>query len=173
MHVLQWPSQILDSNYGRLKASLPFNELAPSQTSIYKQPSAARGFNEPSSYSTTVSCLGHLISDGHQLSYHFHWEDQQSFSIPVNTSQSPVWLLTAPGSLAKLSQTKQQRLRYAVTDSQTQLKCQLVMKQHKILPNNVQINRKEDESVDVSPKQYHKWLDLSLLADVSKTSQII
>lgn len=80
----------------RLKASLLFNEFAPSQTSIYKQPSAGRGFNEPLSYSITVSCLGHLIRDGHQLSHHFHWEDQQSFAIPVNTSQSPVWAAYCP-----------------------------------------------------------------------------
>lgn len=45
---------------------------------------------KPLSYSITVSCLGHLIRDGHQLSHRFHWEDQQSFAIPANTSQSPI-----------------------------------------------------------------------------------
>lgn len=80
----------------RLKASLPYNELAPSQTSVYEQPSAARAFNEPLSYSITVSCLGQLIRHGHQVSHHFHWEDQQSFAIPVRTSQSPVWAACCP-----------------------------------------------------------------------------
>lgn len=46
------------------------------------------------------------------------------------------------------------------------------MKQHKILLNNVQIDRKERASVDVSLMQYHKWVDLSLLSYISKTSQI-
>lgn len=128
---------------------------------------------KPLSYSITVSCLGHLIRGGHQLSHHFHWEDQQSFAIPANTSQSPVWAAHCPQAYLQ-SLVKQQRLRCVPTDSQTQLKCQLVMKQHKIRLNNVQIKRREDKAVVVSLTQYHKWLDLSLNSyNISKTSPII
>lgn len=142
-----------------------------SQTSVYEQPSAARGFNEPLSYSITVSCLGHLIRDGHQLSHHFHREDQQSFTLPVNTSQSSVWTAYCPQAHLKSlvrpnngdSDTYWQTLK-------SQLKLQLVMK-HKVLLNNLSIKRK-DVSIVVSLMRTCKWVNLSLLSYISKSSQV-
>lgn len=79
-----------------IKRKFAFWWVCPESDSVYEQPSSAQGCNEPLSYSITLGCLGRLIRDGHQLSHHFHWEDQQSFAIPVNTSQSPVWAAYCP-----------------------------------------------------------------------------